>query len=115
VSTEDEWQRLERHLGMTDEERLREQERGARAALGDRLKPGGSSALAFPLAGWRRPDGTFAVGNGRDVAAAIWTGTRENDRRAWHRDLSTRRAGIWRSPVEFDYALSVRCVRDGRG
>ena len=112
VSSEDEWQRLERHLGMADADISRDRERGAAVGTGDQLKRGGATRLAFPLAGWRRPDGTFAVGNGKDLAAAIWTGTKESATQAWHRDLSSLRAGIWRSPVEFDYALSVRCVRD---
>jgi uncharacterized protein (TIGR02145 family) len=114
VSSEEEWQRLERHLGMADADITRDRERGAAQKAGDQLKRGGATRLAFPLAGWRRPDGTFAIGNGRDTAAAIWTGTKESDTRAWHRDLSSLRAGIWRSPVAFDYALSVRCVRDAR-
>jgi uncharacterized protein (TIGR02145 family) len=108
LSTEDEWQRLERALGMSSEELSRDRLRGP--GLGDLLKPGGSTGLNFPLAGWRRPDGTFRVGNGNDRAAAIWTSTRVDDA-AWHRDLSSARSGIWRSPVPLAYSLSVRCVK----
>ena len=110
LSTEDEWQRLERALGMPDADILRNRERGL--GLGEQLKPGGSTGLDFPLAGWRRPDGSFVVGNGNDRAAAIWTATQAGDGDTWHRDLSSARTGIWRSPVPPDYSLSVRCVKD---
>jgi uncharacterized protein (TIGR02145 family) len=112
LATEEEWRRLERFLGMSEAEVSADRLRGP--GTGDRLKDGGSTGLDFPLAGWRRPDGTYAVGNGNDRAAAIWTATPANDTQAWHRDLSSARSGIWRSPVTFDYSLSVRCVRDAK-
>jgi hypothetical protein len=95
---------------MSEEEITRERARGSSQRA--QLEVGGTTGLDFPLAGWRRPDGTFAVGNGKDRAAAIWTSTLARDDAAWHRDLSSLRAGVWRSPVTFDYSLSVRCVRD---
>jgi uncharacterized protein (TIGR02145 family) len=113
LSTEDEWQRLERALGMSADDLERDRERGP--GLGDRLKPGGSTGLDFPLAGWRTPDGSFRIGNGTDRAAAIWTSTRVDEDAAWHRDLSSARTGIWRSAVPLAYSLSVRCVKDARG
>jgi uncharacterized protein (TIGR02145 family) len=112
LSTEEEWQRLERHLGMAPAELSAERLRGT--GLGDLLKTGGSTRLEIPLAGWRRPDGAFRVGNGNDRAAALWVATKANDTEAWHRDLSSARSGIWRSPVPLDYSLSVRCVRNSR-
>jgi uncharacterized protein (TIGR02145 family) len=110
LSTEDEWQRLELALGVAKEEIERDRERGKGA--GEPLKAGGASGLNFPFAGWRRPDGEFRIGNGNDRAAAIWTATKTADGEAWHRDLSSARTGIWRSPVPLGYSLSVRCVRD---
>ena len=110
LSSEDEWQRLEAFLGMPPEEIARERLRGA--GLGDLLKQGGSSGLEFPLSGWRTARGTFAVGNGSDRAAALWTSTKAGDDEAWHRDVSSARSGIWRSAVQLDYSLSVRCVAD---
>jgi hypothetical protein len=38
--------------------------------------------------------------------------TESDPEAAWHRDLSTERSVIWRSPVSKPYSLSVRCVRD---
>ena len=110
LSTENEWQRLERHLGMGSNDLTRENERGPK--LGDELKPGGATRLDIPLTGWRRPDGGYRAGNGKDRAAALWTAGKAGDTEAWHRDLSSARTGIWRSPVELDYSLSVRCVKD---
>lgn len=110
LSTEEEWQRLERALGMPAEEITRERARGTGQRV--QLEVGGVTGLDFPLVGWRRPDGTFAIGNGNDRAAAIWTSTLAREDAAWHRDLSSARPGVWRSPVTFDYSLSVRCVQD---
>lgn len=110
LTTEDEWQRLERALGMPAEEVLQERHRGE--GLGALLKAGGTTGLNFPLAGWRRPDGSFSVGNGNDRAAAIWTRTPSGEDAAWHRDLSSARTGVWRSPVSMTYSLSVRCAKD---
>jgi uncharacterized protein (TIGR02145 family) len=110
LATESDWQRLERAVGVPENELDIERERGKGTALA--LLPGGATGLDFPLPGWRRPNGEFRVGNGNDRAAAIWTATKANDTQAWHRDLSSARTGIWRSPVTFDYSLSVRCVAD---
>jgi uncharacterized protein (TIGR02145 family) len=109
LSTEEEWQRLERHLGMSAEDLVRDKLRGA--GVGDALKAGGVTGLAIPLAGWRRPDGSYREGNGNDRAAALWTAGKAGDGDAWHRDVSSNRSGVWRSPVPFNYSLSVRCVR----
>jgi uncharacterized protein (TIGR02145 family) len=110
LSSEEEWQALERALGMPAGDLERTRERGP--GLAERLKGGGDTGLDFPLAGWRRPDGTYRTGNGNDRATAIWTSTKAGDDAAWHRDLSSARTGIWRSPVAVTYSLSVRCVRD---
>jgi uncharacterized protein (TIGR02145 family) len=108
LATEDDWQRLELAVGVPAGELALERERGKGAAAA--LLPGGSTGLDFPLPGWRRPNGEFRIGNGNDRALAVWTGTKASDTTAWHRDLSSARTGIWRSPVPFDYSLSVRCV-----
>jgi len=110
LSTEAEWQALERHLGVPEAEI--ERTRGRGEGVGDRLKIGGDSGLDIPLAGWRRPDGTYAAGNGADEAAALWVADESGDETAWHRDLSSARSVIWRSPVDWPYALSVRCLAD---
>ena len=110
LSTEDEWQRLEAAFGMDEAELAATRGRGA--GVGDRLKRGGDSGLDVVFGGWRRPDGTFTVGNGHDEAAALWVADVAGPETAWHRDLSSARSVVWRSPVDFPYALSVRCVVD---
>lgn len=111
LSTEAEWQALERHLGVPEAEIERTKGRGE--GIGERLKVGGDSGLDIPFAGWRRPDGSYAAGNGNDLAAALWVADEAGPEIAWHRDLSSARSVIWRSPVDWPYALSVRCVADG--
>jgi uncharacterized protein (TIGR02145 family) len=110
LSTEAEWQALERHLGVNEEEIERTKGRGE--GIGDRLKVGGDSGLEIPFAGWRRPDGSYTAGNGSDLAAALWVADEAGPEIAWHRDLSSARSVIWRSPVDWPYALSARCVAD---
>jgi uncharacterized protein (TIGR02145 family) len=110
LSTEAEWRALERYLGLPEAEI--ERTRGRGEGVGDRLKVGGDSGLGIPLAGWRRPDGTYAEGNGTDRAAALWVADEAGGETAWHRDLSSARSVVWRSPVDWPYALSVRCVAD---
>lgn len=113
LSTEEEWQRVELHLGMSVAE-LRAT-RGRGPDVGDRLKVGGASGLEIALAGWRDPEGDYAEGNGNDRAAALWTATEAGPDTAWHRDVSSARSVVWRSEVDKPYALSVRCVRDDHG
>jgi uncharacterized protein (TIGR02145 family) len=110
LSTEEEWQRVEASLGMKTDEI--EQTKGRGAGVGDALKVGGSSGLDIVLAGWRNPGGAYREGNGDDRAAALWTATAATPTTAWHRDVSSARSVVWRSPVDTPYALSVRCVRD---
>jgi len=112
LSTAEEWRRLESHLGMKAEEIGGLKGRGE--GIGDKLKVGGSSGLEFVFSGWRRPDGSFRVGNGSDRAAALWTASEAQPDTAWHRDISSARSVIWRSDVDKPYSLSVRCVRDPR-
>jgi uncharacterized protein (TIGR02145 family) len=110
LATEEEWQRLEAHLGMAPAEL--EATRGRGAGIGDALKEGGASGLDIPLAGWRDPEGEYHVGNGNDRAAALWTATEAEAGTAWHRDVSSARSVVWRSGVDKPYALSVRCALD---
>jgi uncharacterized protein (TIGR02145 family) len=111
LSTEDEWRRLETHLGMPAAEL--EKTKGRGEGIGDKLKVGSSSGLDIPLAGWRKPDGTYVEGNYHDNhAAALWVGSVAGPGTAWHRDVAEGRSVIWRSPVDKPYALSVRCVKD---
>ena len=104
LSTELEWQIVEEALGMPTEVLTEERERGTQ---GDALKVGGSAGLNIPFAGWRNPKGEWRR---RGEGAALWVGEELEIGIAQHRDLNINRRGIWRSPVNKPYALSVRCV-----
>ncbi len=106
LSTEYEWQAMETALGMPEELLEGSQERGVE---GDALKIGGSAGLNIPFAGWRNPLGEWRR---RGEGAALWVADELEIGLAQHRDLNINRKGIWRSPVNKPYALSVRCVRN---
>ena len=112
VPTEEDWRRLERALGMAEPELAREKARGD--SLGRRLKFGGDTGFDVRYSGWidpHRADSSRAMGRN----AAYWASTEgppdDVSATAWHRDIATDRDGIWRSPVNVTYWLSVRCVR----
>ncbi len=109
LSTELEWQALERYLGIPDEEiENRQTNRGTDE--GARLKKGGDAGFDAQYGGWRRSEdgGYEALGKN----AALWMSTEQNLERAWHRDIDTGDDQIWRSRVIKPYGLSVRCVAD---
>ena len=113
LPTEEDWRRLERALGMPEEELTRERGRGD--PLGRRLKFGGDTGFNVRYSGWIDPhlaDSSRAMGRN----AAWWASTPgppdDVSPTAWHRDVAADRNSIWRSPVNVTYWLSVRCVRD---
>lgn len=108
LPTEDDWRRLESALGMDESDLAGTTYRGTDE--GARLRRGGGSGFDGRLTGYMRPDGTPRRKGER---AAFWTATEERPgETAWHRDLS-RDPRVYRSPVEFGYYLSVRCVAGG--
>lgn len=108
VSTEYEWQLLERWLGIEEEYLENFGNRGTDQAT--RLKVGGDTGFNVTYGGWRRwEDGEYeALGE----HAAYWEATDSSFDRAWHRDVDVEDDMIWRSPVIKPYALSVRCVKN---
>lgn len=108
LSTEFEWQALERWLGLDADYLGNYGNRGTDQAR--RLKPGGDTEMNIVYGGWRRSeDGEFeALGE----HAAFWESTDSSLDRAWHRDIDRDDDMIWRSHVIKQYALSVRCVRN---
>ena len=111
VPSEDDWRRLERALGMTEEEIGKERGRGE--PVGRRLKFGGDVGFDVRYSGWIDPyraDSSLAMGRN----AAWWTSTSgppdSSAATVWHRDIATDRNSIWRSAVNVTYWLAVRCV-----
>lgn len=108
LSSELEWQVLERAVGLPEVEILQRGDRGT--VEGARLKPGGDTGFEVLYGGWRRyEDRVFRA---LEENAAFWTSTEVDLAQAQHRDLDVEDDQIWRSPVVKHYALSVRCVLD---
>jgi uncharacterized protein (TIGR02145 family) len=108
LSSELEWQSLERAVGLPDVEIRQRRNRGT--VEGARLKHGGDTGFDVEYAGWRRyEDGSFSA-LGENVA--YWTSTETDLAHAQHRDVDVGDDMIWRSPVVKHYALSVRCAVD---
>jgi uncharacterized protein (TIGR02145 family) len=106
---ENEWQNLERHIGMAETALIEEGLRGTHQ--GGQLRRGGASGFAAPLSGYRRPDGSYAR---RGERSAYWLSTAVDSTAAWHRDIRGNDDRIYRSAVPIGYALSVRCLHDAR-
>ncbi len=109
LPSDEDWMALEIALGMTPEDASKDRARGTQGA---RLRSGGDSGFDAPIAGYRRPDGTYVRRNER---AAYWTSTEANAEDAWHRDVRPDVDSIYRSAVTKTYALSVRCIVDAQG
>lgn len=108
LSTEYEWQALERAIGLPEDEIEGRRNRGT--LEGRHLKPDGDSGFDAQYGGWRRyEDGSFKEPG---TALAIWTATEADPLHAWHRDVDDGDDMVWRSPVVKHYGLSVRCVRN---
>lgn len=107
LPTEQDWRQLESALGMQTSELDRREYRGERE--GANLRVGGGSGFDARLTGYMRPDGTPRRLNER---AAFWTATEHRPgESSWHRDISAD-PRVYRSPVDHEYYLSVRCVAD---
>lgn len=106
-STDHEWQALELELGMGFDDLATINARGTNQ--GEQLAPGGSAGFNYMLAGYRDPAGKF---ESQDEGAAIWNANEADFATGWHRDLRPSRKGVWRSRVNKEYALSVRCVKN---
>ena len=74
---------------------------------GARLRAGGASGFDAPIAGYRRPDGSYVR---RGERSAYWLATSAAATAAWHRDVRSDDGRIYRSAVPKGYALSVRCL-----
>jgi uncharacterized protein (TIGR02145 family) len=110
LPTDAEWMHLERWAGLPPELLERTRNRGTKRE-GAELRVHGRTRFDALLAGYRRQDGSYKC---RGRCTAFWSGTETGDDLVWHRDLdngNNHRSSMWRSPVEKDYALSVRCVR----
>jgi len=108
LSTEYEWQELEKFLGMDERELENQLNRGD--GIADRLKPTGDSGFNEQFGGWGgSDDGLFIAA---DTIGTYWTSGEVSFERAWHRDININKTTIYRSAVIKSYALCLRCVKD---
>lgn len=106
-----EWHEIESSLTMgdcdVDRSVLNHSEWGCDVA-GTKLKSGGSSGFEGLFAGYRNPNGSFAV---RGANAIFWSST-ENGYSAWYRNLHQERSTIRRDAYGKTESYSVRCLKD---
>lgn len=106
IPTDNDWKILEMQLGMTQVQADATGWRGT--DQGTQLKPGGSSGLNMPLAGYRSTGGSFGD---LGVDGNLWSSS-ESGSNAWYRYLLSGGAGVNRNIVDKSIGLSVRCLEN---
>ncbi len=122
VATDNDWQQLERHLGMTASDARATGWRGAEANVGGKLKAveiefwrgsnvGASNESGFTAlpGGYRFTSGTFSYLN---FFGYWWTATESDANNAWRRLLFNSRESVNRMNYDKRYGFSVRCVEN---
>lgn len=111
IPSDDEWKKLEMHLGMTQSEADMENTwRGK--GVGTKLGPGGTSGYEALYAGRRSPDGYFTFLTEYEY---IWTSTEnlKDTNYAWRRCLSKYADDVGRwNTFPKTWAFSVRCIKN---
>jgi len=92
IPTDAEWAALETYLSP--------------ATAGTQLKSGGTSGLNMPLAGHRRPGGSFTA---LSSYGNLWSSS-ESSTSAWRRTLISDIATVDRGALDEAYGFSVRCL-----
>ncbi len=106
IPTDTELKTLEKSLGMDQTTADLTGWRGT--DQGTQLKPGGSSGLNLPLAGYRFTAGSFVD---LGVNEYIWTST-QSGASAWKRSLRPDYATVNRDSFPKTYGFSVRCLKN---
>ncbi len=122
VPTEEDWQKLEQHLGMIPEDVEEVEFRGSEQNVGGKLKETGTEHWSEPntgatgetgfaarAGGYRDNDGPF---NFFGKYAAFWTATEADHGRVWFRGMATNEKGVYRFSFNRKCGFSVRCVKD---
>ena len=104
IPSDTEWKTLEMQLGMTQ---VAADATGWRGTdQGTQLKPGGTSGLSMPLAGYRNTDGSFYS---LSSDTFLWSSS-ESSTSAWNRYLTSGYAAVVRNPNGKGFGFSVRCL-----
>lgn len=107
LPSEGDWVTLQRAIGLPEVEMKTINGRGG--DLDRKLLLAGEAGFDSVLGGWFDAHLNAYQALGR--SAAYWSSTVAGPSTYWHYDLMPARGGIWRSPVDDSYWLSVRCVR----
>ena len=109
VPTDNDFKKLEMHLGMTQSEAdMINTWRGA--PVGTLLKTGGNSGYEAQLSGRRSSSGTFSLARRMEY---MWTSNPHGTSMAWRRclDLYSPEVGRWNTFPK-SYCFSIRCIKD---
>ncbi len=124
VATEADWQELEKHLGMSDEDvqKVNWRESGA---CGDQLKvKGPESWLSFENVWGNNKSGFTALtpacrlDNGSWASPGLgscgywWSATEKEHNTAYFRNLDYKKSGVFRYYISKKYGMAVRCVKN---
>jgi uncharacterized protein (TIGR02145 family) len=121
VPSDEEWKKLEMHLGMTKEQADGTVWRGT--DQGGKIKEAGTVHWIEPNKGATNESGLTVVGAGRRFTSGIfgsmkqgstiWTSTQSSGSSATYRHFASGNAGIGRNPAgEKKFGFSVRCIKD---
>ena len=122
VPTEEDWRKLEQHLGMEPEATGDIEFRGSEQNVGGKLKETGTehwdkpntgatdeTGFAARAGGYRDNDGPF---NFFGKYASFWTATEAENGRVWFRGLATNEKGVYRFSFNQKCGFSVRCIKE---
>jgi len=119
VPTEDDWQQLDRYLGMSDSQINGSYDRGTDE--GGKIKETGTSHWNSPNTGATNSSGFSAVPGGNRAGGTFrsigdfgywWSSTEHNNNVAWVRVLFHNSSSFGRGSTVAHYGYSVRCIRD---
>jgi uncharacterized protein (TIGR02145 family) len=122
VASDGDWHRMERHLGMPQNELATTGWRGQHANVGGKLKAEGTEYWRGPNAGATNESGFRALAGGYRFTSGSfsyltffgywWTATEADANTAWRRLLFNNRESINRMNYDKRYGFSVRCVQN---
>ena len=122
VATDNDWQQLERYLGMAAAQASSTGWRGADANVGGKLKDAGTHYWRGPNVGANNESGFSAMAGGYRFTSGtysylsffgyLWTATEADINTAWRRLLFNNRESINRMNYDKRYGFSVRCVQN---
>ncbi len=122
VATDQDWQQLERYLGMNRNEANTTGWRGQNANVGGKLKAEGTEFWRSPNTGATNESGFTALAGGYRFTSGSfsyltffgywWTATEADANTAWRRLLFNNRESINRMNYDKRYGFSVRCVQN---